>query len=301
MRILVVLLAVFAASLADIFFLGAAKRCTADKAALHGWGVGGALGGAACAVMPWVLTGWRKGVVRDSTGYMGYLGVVLAVAWFAVLPKGSMTHGVQKADDEFEEIDLGSGLLFQDGNRGSRNIAAWLSDVSWQTKRMFLPYILPLFQVLVFQGLLYPGFSRASSASIFDTYSPFLAAYGLTFQLGNVCGRALYPVLKSSILQSKSPLIPGVILLALLLLVTTIILPFLVFPIVFAGGLWAGTGYMLVFVRALDEVRDQGMGMGVVSSGEPAGLLVGGVLGYCLENIICLIPGDGDRWCHVAR
>jgi battenin len=311
LRILGVALASAGAAAGEVLWLGMLRAY--GKPGLAGWGLGTGMGGVVCAVLPYVLTVYMGRFLRTGLGYAWYLVPLMLVAHYVVLPQPPLagTRAEDDDDDDMFKADIeldveasGRQSLLSPPEPSSPlgRVHANL-DVA---KRLARPFMLPLGLALFGQSAVVPGFSRAMIVtSEFGTYTTFVAAYGLAFQLGNLIAR-------SSVLVAKPPraramlamLAASVCLLAWTGISPVLAEPTLVFTLAFVAGLGVGATYMATYVAAVEEKSQSNIGfrLGVIGVGEPVGLVLGGLASVAMEAALCSGELDGnDRWCHTTR
>lgn len=172
------------------------------------------------------------------------------------------------------------------------------------------PYVVPLALCGIGQAAAFPGFSRAMGVSSpFPTYSSYIAVYGVVFQAGNLAARALFSLSKPPRAKSGT----GFMLLALLVLFfnTSLLFtaaPLFTFSLVGIVGFAVGLVYVGTFSAAIEQTSYMSginleIGLGFISVGESAGLIIGGICGAVLEGTMCGGTGSaqahGTRWCFV--
>lgn len=296
------------AAAGEVLWLGMLRAH--GKPGLAGWGLGTGMGSVVCAVLPYVLTVYMGRFLRTGLGYAWYLVPLMLVAHYVVLPPpppaGTRGDGddMSKAGIELDVEASGhhSLLMHPEPPSPLGTVHANL-DLA---KRLARPFMLPLGLALFGQSVVVPGFSRAMIAtSQFGTYTTFVAAYGLAFQLGNLTAR-------SSVLVARPPraramlamLAASVCLLTWAGISPVLAEPTLVFTLAFVAGLGVGAAYMATYEAAVEEKSqsNRGFRLGVVGVGEPIGLVLGGLVSVAMEAALCSSELDGnDRWCHTTR
>ncbi|KFH47535.1 Protein btn-like protein [Hapsidospora chrysogenum ATCC 11550] len=308
LRILGVALASAGAAAGEVLWLGMLGAY--GKPGLAGWGLGTGIGGVVCAVLPYVLTVYMGRFLRTGLGYAWYLVPLMLVAHYLVLPQPTLagTRGddgdMSKAGIELDVEASGHHSLLMHPEPAS-SVGSVHANLDL-AKRLARPFMLPLGLAMFGQSAVVPGFSRAMTVtSEFGTYTTFLAAYGLAFQLGNLIAR-------SSVLVTKPPraramlamLAASVCLLAWTGISPVLAEPTLVFTLAFVAGLGVGATYMATYVAAVEgkSESNRGLRLGVIGAGEPIGLVLGGLASVAMDAVLCSSELDGnDRWCHTTR
>lgn len=309
-RIFAVSLASITAATGDVLWLGLLRHY--GKSGLTGWGLGTGLGGVVRAVFPYVLTVHMRQFLRVGLGYSWYLVPLMLVSHYLILPPPSPAGSLDEESNSKEDIELEVDASVHLLHNAASNPRTPLdrARANWELgKRLVRPFVLPLALSFVGQSAVFPGFSRAMTVmSEFGTYWAFVAVYGLIFQLGNLVAR-------SSFLISKPPksrtalaaLALGCFVLGFHTYSLLMAESGLVFAFVFLTGLAAGATYMGTFsaaveVKIFESGADRGFGLGFISVGEPAGLILGGLAGAVMESALCSIKLDGSgRWCSTTR
>ncbi|TFB00944.1 Protein BTN1 [Trichoderma ghanense] len=310
-RISIAILASATAAVGEVFFLSRLPRC--GKAALVGWGVGTAMGGALRAVMPVLVTIQMGVMLRGVTGYAYYLVASLMAGYFLVL-RSSPGHRLDTLAAEIE-FAAENEAISEMGNQKFSILAAGRSSSigfweRWQRNMLLLSnkllrlYIDPLLLVTAAQILVLSGTPRASiTLPGFSGYSTFSAAYGLAFQNGNIIARST-----AVLFRTRRPRLVFALLVACSLaaiLNTALLLSeneSVAFGLVFAVGWCSGTMYMNTFAAAMEYLsrnpeEDAEFALGSLGVGQTVGMLVGGLAGVTFEAQLCGLASRNGRWC----
>uniref|UniRef100_A0A8H7NK13 Protein BTN n=1 Tax=Bionectria ochroleuca TaxID=29856 RepID=A0A8H7NK13_BIOOC len=311
LRILCVVLASIQAAGGDVTWLGNLRHY--GKPGLVGWGIGSGAGSAVSAVLPYFITVTRKMFLRDAVGYIVYLVPVVIVSHFFILPPFPTSESQDRAQhskDDKEKLERyePAGMSLIDAPTKPMKAMERIEANNRILSRLASPYVIPLFMSSIGYAVLYPGFVRAMGiVPSFDRYTSYLAAYGLIFQLGNCMARSCLTLIRFRNTRLMFALL-GLVFLALLCnsVFSIATAPILVFPLVFIGGFATGAIYIDVFA-SLVEHRDHESGadlefaLGAVGVGEPAGMLLGGLIATVLEQWLCGSGlAAGERWCHTT-
>ncbi|KAL6872010.1 batten's disease protein Cln3 [Trichoderma novae-zelandiae] len=310
-RILIAVLASATAAVGEVFFLSRLPRY--GKTALAGWGTGTAAGGALRAVLPVLVTVYMGIMLRSATGFAYYLLAALIAAYLLVLPSlGAYKLGALAVEPELAVNDEGisefgspkftlrpaetsSSISFSE--RVSRNMQL-LSN------KLLRLYINPLLLVTATQIFVLSGTPRASIAlPNFSGYSPFSAAYGVAFQLGNVMARST-----ALLFRARRPRLIFALLVAcsLAAILNTALLvsenAYVSFSLVFAIGWFSGIMYMSLFGAATEYLGrnpdvDAEFALGSIGVGQTAGRLVGALAGVTFEARLCGLASRNGWWC----
>ena len=272
--------------------------------------MGSGFGALACAAGPYIWTYSWGHQLRDSLNYSWYLIAILPLALYVAglsskEEKGSSSksrrrHQSIPSNDDIEMMGQA------EETEGSLLGAASQKQVP-PSAALVRPYILPLLVASALSAFLWPGISRASGFSLgsYRDFSGFSAAYGSAFHAGNWLARCSHPFKHMDLLR---PTLIRLAVLTAILLVNTyfrfVTLPLASFILLFLAGVSAGSVYINVFGgvsrdEALMRSRKRVVALGVVGVGEGVGLLLGGILGFFAEKIMCHLGFDeGLRWCH---
>ncbi|KAH7316764.1 batten's disease protein Cln3 [Stachybotrys elegans] len=308
-RVLLTLLVAAAKSASEVSFLVLARNY--GTVGLSGWGAGMGAGGAAIAVMPYMLTHRWGLFLRSAVGYNYYLIPLMLLAYYVLLPQPGNLAAPPNADkDDLEEHIGGSALLLmQDPVSQPMPLHQRIRQNLRLASSLISPYMTPLFSAMAIQAVIFPGITRSLGvSSLFKAYAGYYAGYGLFFHLGNLIG--CISILgvrfqKPKPLLVRLGLVGGFVLLSAVFLFLSI--PVVMFLVVLTAGLLCGAVYSNVFLSVMTDAgsgaaTDREFSLGIVGAGVTAGLLFGGVLGALLESGLCgLGLGSGQRWCHLVK
>ncbi|KAL0939500.1 golgi integral membrane protein [Colletotrichum truncatum] len=300
-RIAISVLASVLAAVMEVSCLGMIGH--SGTRALTGWGFGTGAGLVVNAVWPFVLTRRAGKVLRSATGSAYYLVALLIIAHFFILPqrltKRKHTHrDVGDGRDEEETHSfLGVGQFGQESS----------SSKSFRKNLQILPGLLksnmlPLFaaSTLLF---LQQGVARTLDGSVFGTFSRFAATYGVSVHLGTLVSRSsvtIYPV------RDLRTCLISLVVVAVFTLFNAVFLvsTYCAFLLAFLAGLSSGLVYINVLAKVMEEnvdMDDREFSLGVVTAGDAAGMVTGGLLGVLLEVEMCRRLLSARRWCHRSR
>ncbi|CAM1506083.1 Fc.00g057240.m01.CDS01 [Cosmosporella sp. VM-42] len=309
-RIFTTVLASASAAATDVSTLGMLRYY--GRTGLAGWGAGTGSGMLLCAVLPFVFTVWAKTFLRSAIEFVYPLIGALLMASFVILPKAPMNcpdirEGCDK--DDLEDGPESKSLLSQESlHKPSRQLSTQTKlDL---TRAMIRPYLLPLIVAFVAQSTIFPGIAHSLPISYsFKTFFAFVTTYGFVFRLGILVSRSLILTLRPR--KCRAPLMT-LGLATSILLVNSIFSLFssqiFVGLLVLCAGLMGGSIYMIIAARVMDDTSgDSGVkqefSLQLLSLGETAGVLLGGLLATNLEAEVCHMTGLGTlrRWCNSSR
>lgn len=311
-RILMTMLASASAAAGEVSFLSQMRYY--GRWGLAGWGMGTGIGRVVVAVMPHVLTYGMGMLLRDSLHCVYYLVGILLAAHFMVLPSAPLPRISTRSpwtrpavNDEEENIPLTPG-------RGAPKSTAMLRSRVKRSMTLVQPllvkFILPMFMASSVQAFVFPASIRLQpmSASL-GAFAQFKAAFGAAFQVGDFVARS------SLVLFQWKQLYPLFVLLGVSWGLQLINLLFFVASSVFSllllassVGVAGGAIYMAILSAVLGYIEhdarlvDADFCIGVVSSGETGGIMLGALLGAFMEMSYCASDtGARGRWCTSTR
>ncbi|KAG8406684.1 hypothetical protein J3458_021020 [Metarhizium acridum] len=311
-RILMTMLASASAAAGEISFLSQMRYY--GRWGLAGWGVGTGIGGVVVAVMPHVLTYGMGMVLRDSLHCVYYLVGILLAAHFVVLPPAPLPRISTKSpwttptlNDEEENIPLAP----------ERRIPKPTATLRSRAKRsltlvrpLLVKFILPMFVASSVQAFVFPASIRLQpmSASL-GAFAHFKAAFGAAFRMGDFVARSLLLLFQWKQLYPLFVLLgvsSGLQLINLFFLIASS--AFLLLLLASSVGVAGGAIYMAVLSAVLNYIEndarlaDADFCIGMVSSGETGGMMLGSLLGGLMEMSYCASDtGARGRWCTSTR
>jgi battenin len=308
-RILLTLLAAAATAASEVTHLGLLRYY--GKTGLAGWGLGTGAGAIAVAIMPYIVT-YRMGLfLRSAVHYTYYLIPMMLIGYYVVLPRSHIPRSGHNNERNVQDMDLGDDdveLLAHGITATPTTFRQSIQDNLKLFRLLTMPYMFPLFASAVFQGIIFPGVTRAyPSSSSFEAYSAYFAAYGFAFQLGNMLGRVSAVFMRSQ--KGKSPM-TRLCVVSVLAVINACFLfftwPIVVFVLVLVVGFMCGTVYSNTFTAVLEDsgpaAGNREFSLGVIGIGETEGVLIAAFIGAALESSICSFSfGSGQRWCHNVR
>ncbi|EQB43319.1 hypothetical protein CGLO_18039 [Colletotrichum gloeosporioides Cg-14] len=300
-RILTTVLAAVSSAATEIFCLDLIQQY--GRIGLIAWAVGTSLGHIANATWPLVLTSYAGMTLREEVRYMHHLVAIMMLAYFMVLPQSSpiVSQGELNMDKAAAGgYDVRTSLMgtvptvqhkgLGKVKRNSRAILALL--------RQAAPI---LFLVTVAQALVSPGSALALDGSSFSSLLSWTSALALALHVGNLTARLSAISLRLG--SHRVVLILLVWTVALLVADSIFFLgnSWVVLGVALCSGLLGGAVYVEVFDTALRKVPGEShalLSIGIISAAEVAGGLLGGIVGYFWETLVCNITTDEERFCH---
>lgn len=273
---------------------------------LIGWAVGTSLGHMANATWPLVLTSYAGMTLREGTGYMYHLVAIIVLAHFIVLPQSLPIAGHEDISMEKSEaagynvrtslVSAGATIPHKGSSKVRRNSRAMLALLRQAVPTIFL--------VSAAQAMASPGSALALDGSSFSSLLSWTSALALALHTGNFTAR-----LSTISLRLGSHRVVLILLAWMVALLAADSVFFLgnswvVLGVALCSGLLGGAVYVEVFDNALRTVSGESyalLSMGIIGAGEVSGGLVGGIVGYFWQTLVCNMTTDEERFCHRPR
>ncbi|KAL8921911.1 MAG: hypothetical protein Q9208_005515 [Pyrenodesmia sp. 3 TL-2023] len=320
-----VVLASLSSGAGELSFLGLTHYYGSFSLAAWGSGTGGAgLIGAGAYAIATTTIGMS---VKASLLASAFLPIVMLLSFFLVLPRGPLRskRGVKLQEEilaredgsdpatDREDQSLLSGPL--DGSTSLVNSAIHKKDTtSWITdftdnlrrfRRLFFPYVLPLFLVYVAEYLINqsvaPTLLFPLQSSPFTEYRSFYPTYATIYQFGVFLSRSSLPFLRIRRLYPPS-FLQCLNLFILILHSLYFFLPsvYIVFAVIFWEGLLGGLVYVNTFAEIGDRVpkEEREFALGATTVSDSGGIMVAGLIGLGVETWLCEWQvRRGRDWC----
>lgn len=280
---------------------------------LAGWGVGTGISGVVVAVMPHVLTSGMGLFLRSAVNFVYFLVCVMLAAYFLVLPPVQLPRigtRMRLADPSMDEED--GILLTPDGHvlKATDILRSKAKRSLSLAQPLLIKFIIPMFIAFTLQSFIYPASIRLQPMSMPPgTFTQFKAAFGAAFQMGSLVSRSSLLFFRWKQLHPLFLLLgvsSGFQLINLLCFVASS--PFSVFLLASSVGVGGGAIYMTVYAAALDytdagtSLSDSDFCVGLISSSETGGMMLGSLLGAFMEIAYCGSDvGSRGRWCMSTR
>lgn len=308
-RVLITMLAAATAAATEVSCMGYLRHF--GRAGLAGWGIGTGTAALLWAVAPYVMTVSMHVMLRRALDYTHYFIGASLVANFMILRRTPIftTTTVDSIKFDARAAEEGGSFVVLEPEVNEPPPKTWTGRVE-DNLRLLDPLAKPYIRTLCFaftlQALVAPGIARAyARSSLFGSFETFFAVYHLAFQAGNLVARSTILLVRVRNLTRLTALL-AVLAAALLCngATTVVSSPYLVLPALFATGLLGGAVYANVYASALEQMAtdrpaDAEFGLGVISVGETAGTLCGGLLAALVEQSLCSVDaGTGARWCY---
>lgn len=325
-RLFGVILASVSSGFGELSFLGMTHFY--GQFAILFWGSGTGAAGLLGAGMYVCAISWIGLQVRSSLMMFGFLPVIMLVAFFAVLPQGSLKsahHGyksiVNNEDSAAMEEDvdeenanlMSSSIHSSSGNTFSihqNHPVAFSSFVARlkRTSKLFFPYMFPLLIVYIAEYTINQGVAPTLlfplSQMPFRQYRDAYPAYNAIYQTGVFISRSSTPFIR--IRRLYPPSILQVINLSLLIahaIYNFIPSIYIIFAIIFWEGLLGGAVYVNTFAEIMDatEGEEREFSLGATTVADSAGIGVAGFVSMMLEPWLCEYQvSNGRGYCKLT-
>jgi battenin len=309
-----VMLASFASGAGELSFLGLTHFY--GRWSLAAWGSGTGAAGLVGAGAYVVATTWIGWSVRTSLLAFATLPLGLLVCWFGVLPREVLSSAksrdgyeavAEEENPESEELQEDerlqtstSALIASESLALSHSMSSLsftqptFSDNIRRVKRLFFPYMLPLFLVYVAEYTINQGISPTLlfplSSSPFASYRAFYPTYAAIYQAGVFISRSSIAFIRIPYLYPPSLLqFLNVVLLTAHAVFDFLPSVWIVFVIIFWEGLLGGLVYVSTFAEIADKVpvKDREFSLSATSVSDSAGICVAGFVGMAMEVWLC--------------
>ncbi|CAZ82591.1 unnamed protein product [Tuber melanosporum] len=330
-RLFGVVLASVSSGLGELSFLSMTHYYGAFAVPFWSSGTGGAgLIGAGLYVF---ATSWIGFSVGGSLMVFGLLPTIMLIAFFGILPlaplRGGNGYEPLRDGDEIIDPDLEgdgatSGLLASSGcpasghtfpavnvsySAGEKTFAGQV-DVAWRgfranfrrTRRLFLPYMLPLLLVYIAEYTINLGvaptllFPLASMP--FKNYRDAYPMYNTIYQTGVFISRSSTPFFRVHGLYLPALLqVANLVLLVLHSQYNFLPSIWIVFIVVFWEGLLGGLVYVNTFAEITDNTPEdeREFSLGATTVSDSGGICVAGFISLWLEMYLCRWQVDRGR------
>ncbi|KAL0930527.1 uncharacterized protein CTRU02_214602 [Colletotrichum truncatum] len=299
-RVLMTILAACSSAATELCVLDLVRSY--GRLGLIAWAVGTSLGQLANAMWPILLTSSKGMTLREGTGYMYNMVFTILLAYFVVLPRSFLATGRREVDlGKRETTNYYDTELMGDNSTAPEKAARKLVRDRTLLSAVTVQYLPTVLIASAAQAMVFPGMALALDGSSFSTLLSWTSGLAFALSLGNLLARLLTISLRLG--NHRVVLILLAWMVALLLADSIFFLgsSWVVLCVAFGSGLLGGAVYVEVFDGVLKAVSDHPdclLNLGIISSGDTAGILLGGLIGLLWEAAICSVTVDTGRFCH---